>query len=382
MGAVIAVLRHFFSSGKKIAEKKDQLAMQDATERQDFRMPDLATITERQGSALYPNLFSAALERENAPLYFKRRSGSGLVSMALRHSALNAAQVRELNEFRLDQYTLCGFYDLAYLQERQLERDPDLLDLPSDTIHIVIGTSNGRILAYSYMQPPQGTPSGGASTGHGPRMGDKVRPWFPCEVESFGPDIFSSLPALRDVAVAQIAEISILLRNQLEHGPSSLYAVAESVLAMALIQAAPSNRLLATVAYGGQEARQILYDLGIPGLYAPYAPVVYNALPPHWSASANIPGRFWPCVFSTEDFLQGFEHLRVLDSILDLPAHELRRELVKLRRSGRRIATRALVPEPRACNVVWITTPEAPDASHGAPAPPAQVREAYTQYTN
>ena len=356
--------------------------MQDATERQDFRMPDLATITERQRSALYPNLFSVALERENEPLYCKRRSGSGLVAMALRHSALNDAQVRELNEFRLDQYTLCGFYDLASLQERQIERDPDLLELPPDTIHIVIGTSNGRILAYSYIQPPQGTPSGAASTEHGPRMGDKDRPWFPCEVESFGPDIFSSLPALRDVAIAQIAEVSILLRNQLEHGPSSLYAVAESILAMALIQATPSNRLLATVAYGGQEARQILYDLGIPGLYAPHAPVVYDALPPHWSASANIPGRFWPCVFSTEDFLQDFEHLRVLDSILDLPAHELRRELVKLRRSGRRIATRALVPEPGACDVLWITTPEAPGAGQDAPLPPEQVHEAYTQYTN
>ena len=137
--------------------------MQDATERQDFRMPDLATITEWQRSALYPNLFSVALERENEPLYCKRRSGSGLVAMALRHSATNDAQVRELNEFRLDQYTLCGFYDLADRQERQIERDPDLLELPPDTIHIVIGTSNGRILAYSYIQPPQGTPSGAAS---------------------------------------------------------------------------------------------------------------------------------------------------------------------------------------------------------------------------
>src|SRR5690348_9022071 len=117
MGSVRAALRHFFISRKKSAEKKDRLVMQDATERQDFRMPDLATITDRQRSALYPDLFSVALERENELLYCKQRSGSGLVTLALRHSALNDAQVRDLNEFRLDQYTLCGFYDLSYLQE-------------------------------------------------------------------------------------------------------------------------------------------------------------------------------------------------------------------------------------------------------------------------
>lgn len=356
--------------------------MQDATEWQDFRMPDLATITERQKSALYPELFSVAPEREDELLYFKRRSGSGLVVIALRHSALTEPQARALNEFRLDQYTLCGFYDLSYLQAHRIEHDPDLSELPPDTIHIVVGSSDRRVLAYSYIQPPQGAPGGAAFISGGPTMGDTDRPWFPCEVESFGPDIFASLPTLRPIPVAQVAEVSILLRNQLEHGVSSVYAVVESILAMALIQSMESNHLLATVAYGGHEARQIIYDMGMPGLYAPHAPVVYNALPPHWSPSANIPGRFWPCVFSTKDFLQGFEHLRMLDSILELRANELRRELVKFRRSGRRIATRTFVPEPGACDVLWITTPEAPDASQDESLPPEQVREAYTRYTN
>ena len=353
------MLRHLFSRTKS-SGNEPSTAVRDLQEQQDFRMSDLPTITERQRNALYRELVSAA-ESEKDLLYCKRRLGSGLVAIALRHSALTEPQTRALNEFRLDQYTLCGFYDLSYLQEHRIECDPDLSELPPDTIHIVVGSSGGRVLAYSYIQPPQGAPADVAFTSGGPTMGDADRSWFPCEVESFGPNIFSSLPALRPIPVAQVAEVSILLRNQLEHGVSSVYAVVESLLAMAFILSMESNHLLATVAYGGYEARQIIYDMGMPGLYAPHAPVVYNALPPHWSASANIPGRFWPCVFSTEDFLQGFEHLRALDSILDLPANELRRELVRFRRSGRRIATQAFIPEPGACDVLWITTPEVTD---------------------
>ena len=375
------MLRHLFSR-TKTSGKEPPAAAYDAQEQQEFHMSDLPTITERQRNALYPELFSGAAESEKDLLYFKRRPGSGLVTIALRHSALTEPHTRALNEFRLDQYTLCGFYDLSYLQAHRIERDPDLSELPPDTIHIVVGSSDGRVLAYSYVQPPQGSPSGAAFTSGGPTMGDTDRPWFPCEVESFGPTIFSSLPALRPIPVAQVAEVSILLRNQLEHGVSSVYAVVESILAMALIQSMESNRLLATVAYGGHEARQIIYDMGMPGLYAPHAPVVYNALPPHWSANANIPGRFWPCVFSTEDFLQGFAHLSALDSVLNLPANELRRELVKFRRAGRRIATQAFVPEPGACDVLWITTPELTEPSQDMPPPPEQVLEAYTQYTD
>ena len=100
-----------------------------------------------------------------------------------------------------------------------------------------------------------------------------------------------------------------MLRNQLEHGPSSLYAVAESILAMALIQAEPSNHLLATVAYGGQEARQILYDLGMPGLYAPMRRSSTTGFP----ALVGERQHAWPllamCLFDGR-LSADFEHLR------------------------------------------------------------------------
>jgi hypothetical protein len=352
-------MRFFF--GNRLSRVKDPMAVRSKTRHEDSVVLSLDAMMERQKRAQYPELLSVASPQEAGPLYDRRRSGSGLIAVARRHSGLTDAQKSALSEFRLDQYTLCGFYDQEYLRDHQITHDPDLDELPPDTIHIVIGSSDGRVLAYSYIQPPNGALSGVASTVGGSTMGDTDRPWFPCEVESFGPTIFSSLPALRPIPVAQVAEVSILLRNQLEHGVSSVYAVVESILAMAFILTMESTNLRATVAYGGHEARQIIYDMGMPGLYAPRAPVVYNALPPHWSASANIPGRFWPCVFSTDDFLEGIEHLRALDSILDLPANELRRDLVKFRRSGRRIAIRALVPEPGASNVLWITTPDLPE---------------------
>ncbi|HEY7094544.1 MAG TPA: hypothetical protein VH393_15280 [Ktedonobacterales bacterium] len=361
MRSVGAGLRQFFSR-KTNQAKKDlvdaQVDAQAAVGQENLVLPDLNAVLKRQKHALYPEVLSVAPGQEAGLLYFKRRVGSGLIATALRHSSLTEPQIRALNEFRLDQYTLCGFYDLQYLRDHRIERDPDLLELPPDTIHIVVGANNGRILAYSYMQPPKGTPAGIAMRANGPRMSDVDRPWFPCEEESFGPDIFPSLPALRDISVARIAEISILLRNQLEHGPASIYAVGESILAMALIQGSLSTNLAATIAYIAHEARKIIYELGMPALYAPFVPVTRNLLPPHWSPDANGPGRFWPTVFLTADVRRGEPHLNNVDAILDLPTSDLRRALIELRRSGNRISPSAAMPEPGTCPIVWTEAPE------------------------
>jgi hypothetical protein len=127
---------------------------------------------------------------------------------------------------------------------------------------------------------------------------------------------------------------------------------------MAFIQSMPSANLVATVAYCGHEARQVIYDLGMTAIYAPRAPVLCAQLPAHWSANATVPGRFWPSVFSTLDFQRNVGHLEALDAILDLPASDLRRALTQFRRSGKRIVPQALMPDPSECEVLWIATPE------------------------
>jgi hypothetical protein len=163
---------------------------------------------------------------------------------------------------------------------------------------------------------------------------------------------------LRDAPVAQVAEISILLRNQLEHGPASIYAVGESILAMALIQESPSTNLTATIAYIAHEARKIIYELGMPALYAPFVPITRNRLPPYWSPDANRPGRFWPTVFLTADVRRGEPHLSNVDAILDLSTSDLRRALIELRRSGNRIPPLAAMPNPGTCPIMWTEAPE------------------------
>src|SRR5262249_1901946 len=150
------------------------------------------------------------------PLYFRQRPGSGLITVALKHNSLTKAQLRALGEFRVDQYALSGFYDPKYLLKRRIKQDPDLNTLPPDTIHMIVGTSAGLIHAYSTMQPPKGTPAGVATRTKGPLLGERKRPWFPCEDESLGADIFPSLPVLRDLPVSRIVEISIMMGNQAE----------------------------------------------------------------------------------------------------------------------------------------------------------------------
>jgi hypothetical protein len=314
---------------------------------------NIERIRERQTAALYPELLSLPHHHHDQALYARSRPHIGIVAVALRHSDLTSAQMRALDEFRLDQYLLCGFYNEDYVETHHITHDPDLHALPRDTIHLMVGTSEGRFLAYSYIQPPKGA----GETGSHVTMADPQRPWFPCEIESFGP-IFSSLPALRAVPVRRLAEVSILLKNQVAQGTLSRYAVVEDVLALTLLQISTRVDLDATFACCDFEARKVIYDLGMTALYAPYTPVIYNNLRPHWSAGANEPGRVWPAVFSSVDFRRDVAHLDALDHVLNLTPHEVRSELVAWRRQGRRIESRALLPAPGASDVLWVATPE------------------------
>jgi hypothetical protein len=303
---------------------------------------------------LYPELLSLSAQQHRRALYVRRRPYTDVVAIALRHADLTTEQLCALNEFRLDQFQLCGFYDQEYVNAHAIREDPDLYVLPPDTIHLMVGASDGRLLAYSYIQPAKGV----TRTDPPITMADPVRPWFPCEIESFGPHIFSSLPGLREVVVSRLAEVSILLKNQVAQGPATGYAVVEDVLALALLQISPQVDLAATLAYCDFEARKVIYDLGMTAIYAPYAPILYNNLQPHWTSGANDPYRFWPSVFSSDDFCREISHLQALDALLNLTPREVRAELVSWRRQGRRIEPHALLPAAGTSDVVWITTPD------------------------
>jgi hypothetical protein len=310
-------------------------------------------IRDRQASARYPELLCLTPRQHDQAIYERRRPYTDIVAVALRHDDLSDAQMRALDEFRLDQYLLCGFYDAAYIDAHQITHDPDLYTLPRDTIHLMVGASDGRFLAYSYLQSPKG----GEALTPTVTLSDPGRPWFPCEIESIGPDVFPSLPGLRHAPVNRLAEVSILLANQVVQGTASRYAVVEDLLALAMLQIAPRVDLIATLAYCDFEARKVIYDVGMTAIYAPEAPMLYNNLRPHWTAAANEPGRFWPSVFSSADFQRGRAHLEALDQLLSQPPRAIRAELVSWRRMGKRIEPHALLPAPGTSALHWMTAP-------------------------
>src|SRR5712692_8763924 len=98
----------------------------------------------------------------------------------------------------------------------------------------------------------------------------------------------------------------------------------------------------------------------MPALYAPLAPVIRQTFPPHWSLEVNQSGLYWPCVFASADLARGKEHLALLDSILDLPPQELRKELVRLRHERRKIDPCAFLPHGGATKTVWTADPYYP----------------------
>jgi hypothetical protein len=332
----------------------------------DAMPPLLATpeaIRAWQDEVYYPVLLREVALEQHGILSERTRHATGLRTVAVRHGALTPVQLSALGEFRLHQYVLCGFYDIGIISAHQMREDPALAKLPSDTIHLFVGTNEGRILAYFYMQPAPGSPplwKGAVYAGAthlSPAFGDKNRPLFPCEFESFGPGVFDSLPGLRGVSTSYTAELSCLLRNQVVQSPLGTSAVVEAICAMARIQMKPELRLVATVGCMGVEARRVTYQIGMPALYAADAPVLHNRLDFYWSRSANAPGRFWPFVFATADLSARVEYFDALDMILSLPPREQRAALVALVRRGERIPVRAMLPNAEESSMLWTPDP-------------------------
>jgi hypothetical protein len=284
------------------------------------------------------------------PLYNRSRSASGIVAVAWRHHALTPVQLRVLAGFRLRQFVLCGFYDPQMVAAHELDLDPELRRLPSDTIHVCVGDARGRLLAYVYLRPPAEQVSGQSA---GACLETPNRPLFPCEYESFGPHVFASLPALRGIAIRHMTEISMLLRNQVvAEPPMSVQAVAEALHAAMRLLMAPAVGVQGMLGCMNERARRFVAFLGLPLLYAPQAPVIYDRLAPYWSSDANAAGRFWPFVVATADLVAGEEHLDRLDDILALPAAAVGRQLARLRAQSV-IAPSAFVPAPGASPQLW-----------------------------
>lgn len=274
----------------------------------------LESIRARQRQARYPQLLAQFATVD--PLVFRHREQSDLVVVAAVHRQLDDEQRRAIGEYRFDHSILCGFYDAQHIVEHGITSDPALDAFPSEGIHILVGTGDGRFLSYVCLLPPPECPPTSL-------MADPARPLYHVERESFGREAYNSLPALARAPVAQVREFTSLLRNQMDPSPLGTVAVAEALLTMVQVQLHPLCAITASLGCARLEARRAAQRIGIPLLYAPFAPVVAHDLPPYWAPGADAPGLFWPFVAARED-LQAFEdHFRQVDAALAAPPSQI-----------------------------------------------------------
>lgn len=352
--------------------KKSMLALStDDTVVQRFEQQ----VWAREAEARYPQLLTGLLSwrgmahTRDAVLFHDVRTGSGLTSVAVLHGALSPEQRHALGEFRLHQYLLWHWYDTETILANGIRTDPALDRLPPDTVHLLVGTPNGRLLAYFTMQPTasgeEWVPNRHRMSGqlaiagkvNIPCMGDSRRPWFACEFESFGPTVFSSLPALSTIPVARVRELPCLLRNRVVQSPLGALAVLEAIYVMSRVQVNSWLAIRATIGIMDIEARQVTAYLGIPTLYAPSAKVVRNELAYFWAEGMNEEGKFWPFAIATDDLLTHPDHFKRIESMLDLPVDQARRAMVQLRRHSRLIEPSAFVPAPNTSPLTWTSDP-------------------------
>src|SRR6185437_3540463 len=88
-----------------------------------------------------------------APLFRTARDATQLITVALRHGDLSAEQRQELGHFRLQQFVLWGWYDLDASVLQTARSDPAFATLLPETIHVITGTLDGRLLAYMCVEP-------------------------------------------------------------------------------------------------------------------------------------------------------------------------------------------------------------------------------------
>src|SRR4029077_1785601 len=171
----------------------------------EFMVADLMQLRTMEHEARYPNLLFGLWDHQ-APAVRRVRAASGLYTTIVEQRALSAAQWRELGSFRLRQFVLCKWYDAQRIAADHLVIDPAMGDLPPRTLHAIVGDAEGRLLAYTCLQPAGDAHSALAADEERIYLASPNRPQFPTERELFGPQVFSSLAALREIPLSRVWE--------------------------------------------------------------------------------------------------------------------------------------------------------------------------------
>jgi hypothetical protein len=341
--------------------------MPGTTPNEDKGMDEfLADTLKQQTEALYPHLFLGPWAHRSGVLDYQLRRSSQLVAVAVRHDALTASQVRAIGEFRLQQYLLYRLYEAAKIRAHHVTTDPSIGDLPGETIHVLVGTTQGRILAYLSLETTvrRRALRGRLRSAHAARrahrgwfLHEPGRPHFPCEIELFGPRVFPSVPALQSTPLSHMREMTRMLRNYVTRSPLGVAASIQTMLTSAHLLLRRDLSIDVALGCVDKEGRWLAAQMGMPIIFAPAAPVVVtpsdDPRTAYWSMQANSQGQFWPFVISVQDLRRRRAHLHTIDRALSLPASEMRHALVELRRAAHTLSLPGIMPAPNSSPVLW-----------------------------
>lgn len=301
-----------------------------------------AVYMDEQRQALYPDLF---MTPANEQLFRAERAGSGLMTMAMRHRNLTSRQRAALGVFRLQQFALCGWYDLAVIFERRLLTDPLLAECPDETIHIIVGSQpDCRVLAYFCLQAAGNGQHARPDHARTPRIADHDRPIYPTELDQFGTEVFASLPRLAALPIDRVFELECLLSNRAVTSPLTFAALIEGFYTASLLVRDRQMGIDALIGNVERRARRVVKSLGVPVLYTPRAP---TAAKPHdalWADDMFTPGQFWPFVIATEDLDRHARWFAQLDKALDATTDDMKQSLVELLKQPASTRPYAFVP--------------------------------------
>jgi hypothetical protein len=214
--------------------------------------------------------------------------------------------------------------------------DPNLVDLPGSTVHLLVGDAGHRLLCYASFEPAHipasiemadttaGDPAGRSGTiSSGYQMRDAHRPLFSVEF-AFGSQVYASHPEIAPLPTAAVREMMRMIRNQAIRAPLTSITTVEVIVAASHLLRDPRNHIETLIGCASPQLRQLADRLRLPVAYAPGA---VDHLREHsastaaaiWASKALEPGRFWPLAISLSDITASGEFLDELDTALDGP---------------------------------------------------------------
>ncbi len=287
-------------------------------------------LATKQTNKHYASLFSS-VPHGDIPTRSWQRRGTGVIVRMIQHDKLTQEQLEAIGEYRLEQYILAGLYDVQRVLDLDLTTDPNLLNLPDSTIHLLVGDSKNHLLCYASFEPAHITTSIDEPQNHSielPRtnpirqyMRDSERPLFSVEF-AFGQALYASHPEISLLPLASVREMMRMVRNQAIRIPLTSVTTIEVIVAASRLLRDPTNHIEALVGCASPELRKLSHRFNIPVAYAPDAT---DHLREHsasldaaiWTPKALESGRFWPLAISQVDVQANGDFFDALNTALD-----------------------------------------------------------------